>query len=57
MILPNFLPATIPIAFAIFMQEKYRSGDELLAGMMIALIGIHALTGLADIMANHFNEN
>ena len=53
--LPNFIPSTIPVAAMVCIARwDVGSGDMLIAWLAIIMLGLLALTGLADIMANHY---
>jgi hypothetical protein len=55
--LPNFLPSTIPVLAMIFVGWWDKgTGDMVIAWFGIGMLVLLALTGVADIMANHYRE-
>lgn len=51
--LPNFLPSTLPVA-AMAIIARWFYCDTVIACLSVTMLGLHALSGLADIMANHY---
>lgn len=51
--LPNFLPSTLPVA-AMIIVARWFYCDMVIAWLSVGMLGLHALCGIADIMANHY---
>lgn len=51
--LPNFLPGTLPTAAMIIIARWFYC-DMVIAWLSVTMLGLHALCGVADVMANHY---